>query len=797
MTSLRKLLPGKHTVTSYNLNACSTLVLTSLALGIYCNGSHASAIEEVIVTATKRAESIQEVPVAVSAMTGDEMQSKGIFDTNDLMGHVPNLQINSPWGDSQPNFNLRGVGVGNEFNANVASPIGVYFDEVYEGFRAAQGAQIFDVERIEVVKGPQGTLYGRNTTGGAINIISRTPQMEESNGYITAGYGNYNRRRLQGAAETTLIDGKVGVRVAGTWVKGDGYIENKNSQYGIDNTLIGDSDFASEDSKAIRIIVRAQPTDNLDVTLKLYTGEAKPIGAAPIPEFVNSTLPLPASGFGRDPALADDEAVSFRGGRFFNDTDGATLTVKWDINDSLSLISTTATSENKQNLSIDFGGSTFAAAGLPSGIDVADIGYANYIADNEAFNQDIRLNYSTEKLNLIVGLYYGDDEVITNNRVTFSGYLDSTVPAGSFNPLGLFGPSLGPATSFDAFQDFTQERTSKAFYAEASYDFTEKLTVTLGARYTEDESSLDDFYALYLNSSDAPTAYAYYSTLNPTPASIFPLDPAAYLPRLSTKEDNWTGRIIFDYQLAEDVMGYISYSKGYRAGAYNGLAIAGPQQIYLTEPEELDAYEVGVKSQMLDNSLQVNASVFLYDYKNQQLQESVGAATFLRNLNSSVLGAEVEVLFYATDDLRITSAFGYLDTEYDSSQSLSGINISGNKQPFAPKLTTNLGAEYKLMDIAEGSLVVSGDIQYKGHQWFDPFNSEQAEGPLNQGQDSYWLSNIRLAYQSDQVTGALYVKNVADKYYNVYGINTEGFASNNYFIRGEPRTFGAEVTYHF
>lgn len=797
MASPRILSSGKRPSTPHSLSASYTLALTGMLFGLCCNSSIASSIEEVIVTATKRAESIQEVPVAVSAMTGDELQSKGIFDTNDLMGHVPNLQINSPWGDSQPNFNLRGVGVGNEFNANVASPIGVYFDEVYEGFRAAQGAQIFDIERIEVVKGPQGTLYGRNTTGGAINIISRIPQMEGSNGYVTAGYGNYNRKRLQGAAETTLLDGKLGVRVAGTWLKGDGYIENKNNEYGVNNTLIGDKDFASEDSQAFRLIVRAQPTEDLDITLKLYSGESKPIGAAPIPDFVNSALPLPASGFGRDPGLNDDEAVSFRGGRFYNDTEGATLSLQWDINDRLSLISTTGTSDNKQDLSIDFGGSTFGAMGLPANIDVADIGYANYVSEFKAFNQDIRVNYSTDKLNLILGVYYGDDEVVTDNRVTFSGYLDSTVPAGSFNPLGLFGPVLGPATSFDAFQDFTQERTSKAIYAEATYDMTEKFSMTFGLRYTEDESSLDDFYALYLNSSDDPTAYAYYSDPNPSPASIFPLDPAAFLPKLSTEESNWTGRVIFDYQLASDVMAYFSFSKGYRAGAYNGLAIAGPQQIYLTDPEELDAYEIGIKSQLLDHSLQINASAFLYDYKNQQLQESVGAATFLRNLNSSVIGSEIEILYYATEDLKLTGSFGLLDTEYDSGQALSGIDIGGNQQPFAPDLTANIGAEYKIMDIYEGSLSLSGDVQYKSDQWFDPFNNKQAEGPIKNGEDGYWLSNLRLTYNSDRLSGSLYVKNIADKYYNVYGINTEGFASNNYFIRGEPRTFGGEVTFRF
>ena len=757
------------------------------------------ALEEVIVTATRRAESLQTVPVTVSAMTGNELQSKGVFDTNDLMGQIPNLQINSPWGDSQPNFNLRGVGVGNEFNANIASPIGVYFDEVYEGFRAAHGAQIFDVERIEVVKGPQGTLYGRNTTGGAINIISRTPDLDGSNGFLTMGYGNYNRKRIQAAAETTLIDDKLGVRIAGTWVKGDGYIKNRNSDYGVSNTLVGDKDFASEDSRALRVTFRAMPTDNLNLTLKAYTGESKPIGAAPIPVFVDNPL-LPANGFNRDSALDDDEAVSFRGGRFYNDTDGVAFTVNWEINDELTLISTSAYSKNKQDLSIDFGGSTQTTQTLAPGSDVADIGYSHYVSENEAINQDIRLNYQSGDLQLIVGAYYGWDEVDTDNRVTFSGYLDAGIPAGSFNPLGLYtGLVPFPPSSFDALQAFVQERKSTAFYIEGTYDFTDKLSLTLGARYTEDESSLDDFYALYLDSTDNPAAYAYSSEINPSPApGLFPFDPnTAYLPKLDDKEDNWTGRVIVDYAITSDVMIYASYSKGYRAGAYNGLAIAGPEQIYITDPEKLDAYEVGIKSRLLDDRLQLNGAVFYYDYTGQQLQESVGATTFLRNLDSTVLGLEAEITYQATDRLRLTSGFGFLDTEYDDGQVLSGIDISGNEQPFAPDITFNLSADYLLAEVADGEVTVSGDIQYKGEQWYDPFNSKQAAGPIKDGIDSFWLSNIRVSYESDDLLAALYVKNITDKYYEVYGINTEGFASNNYLIRGEPRTYGVEVTFKF
>lgn len=158
-----------------------------------------ASLAEIVVTATRRAENLQNVPVAVSAVTGDALTSRGVFQTNDLSGAVPNLQVSSAYGTSQPNFSLRGIGVANEYNANAASPVGVYVDEVYQTFRSSHGQQLYDLDRIEVVRGPQGTLYGRNTTGGAINFITRRPELSGVNGYIAAGYGNYNRRTVEGA----------------------------------------------------------------------------------------------------------------------------------------------------------------------------------------------------------------------------------------------------------------------------------------------------------------------------------------------------------------------------------------------------------------------------------------------------------------------------------------------------------------------------------------------------------------------------------------------------------------------
>ena len=168
------------------------------------------SVGDIIVTANRRAENLQRVPVSISALDGAALAARGISSAASLSGAVPNVRVNSPFSETQPNFTIRGVGVANEFNPNAQSPIGVYFDEVYQGFRANHGAALYDLERIEVLKGPQGTLYGRNTTGGAINIITRRPDLHGSNGYLSAGYGNYDRFNLTGAAEATLVEGRVG-----------------------------------------------------------------------------------------------------------------------------------------------------------------------------------------------------------------------------------------------------------------------------------------------------------------------------------------------------------------------------------------------------------------------------------------------------------------------------------------------------------------------------------------------------------------------------------------------------------
>ena len=227
--------------------------------------------DELVVTAQRRSESIMSVPLAVTALPADALANAGVTQTSDLSALVPNLQINSAYGTTQPNFSLRGISVANEYNANQASPVGVYVDDSYLVSRSSHGMQIYDLERIEVLRGPQGTLYGRNTTGGAINFITRAPGLAGSNGNLSVGAGDNNSREAHGAFETTLSENVFGVRVAFDYKSSDGLI---------DSLTPGARDPNSVDSLGGRLALRAQPTPGLDVKLKLYTGSDEGAQAA-------------------------------------------------------------------------------------------------------------------------------------------------------------------------------------------------------------------------------------------------------------------------------------------------------------------------------------------------------------------------------------------------------------------------------------------------------------------------------------------------------------------------------------
>ena len=751
--------------------------------------AQSAGIQDIVVTANRREESLQKVPATVAAVSGDDLQARGIVSASDLGGSLPNVRVNSPFGQTQPNFTIRGIGVANEFNSNAQSPIGVYFDEVYQGFRPSHGAALYDLERIEILKGPQGTLYGRNTTGGAINLISRKPDLDGSNGYVTAGYGNYDAYTLQGAFEGTLVQDKLGLRVALTRTKRDGFIKNVGPENGFPG-VVGDKDFQSEDNIAGRATLRFKPTDTLDITLRGYFAYSDPIGSGGVPALIGpgqtDLIGYSRAGLGRREVITPGQ------GKFITKSKGVQARIDWSLGDVV-VTSISGYDADEYNLSFDFDGS-------PTSIGQ----YRDSRSKFYGLSQDVHLTYDGEGFNLIAGVYAGKQRVKTFQDLLYFGFLNDFAGPNQFNPGGLFfsGPGAPPATAVSTAGGFTQKQTSYAMYLEGTVDVTDKFHVTVGGRLTRDKVQFEDYYSLLRDSSFNPALYAYTSGRSMPGIGILT---GALSPDLQQKATKPTGRIILSYDIADRSMVYASYSRGYRSGSYNGSSpVAVPNSV---GPEFVDAFEAGFKSRFADNRIQLNGAIFYNNYSGQQVQEVANGAAFIRSLDGRLYGGELELTAEPTDDLRFVAAIGYLNTRYKNGQFLApgdpratdprGVALGGNEFPFAPKVTASFAPEWTVLRTAsDASLVLSGEVQYQSHQWYDFFNDRQAVGPLRDGQDTYTLVNGRVAFNAESFSVAAFVKNVFNTYYNVYGINTESFGGN-FFVPGPPRTYGVEATFRF
>ena len=848
--------------------ACATLAL------ICASGAHAqsataadeSGIQDIIVTAQKRSQVLQDVPVAVSALAGDELESRGVSETSDLQGFVPSLQITTPYGRTQPNFSLRGVSVANEFSSSTASPVGIYVDEVYQSFRASHGQQLYDLERVEVLRGPQGTLYGRNTTGGAISFFSNKPKLKGTEGHLTVGYGNYDTKTLEGAIEATLIPDELGIRFAGTYAKGDGWQYNP----------IQKRDAGTTDTVAGRVTLRWKPSDALDINLKGYFARDNPVAPNPygLGQLAGGRDVLgysrfdPAQNGGR--ALNRNEVAADTGGNYFTSSKGLALNIAYELSDSLSVTSITGYDTGKYKLS------PFDCDGSPNNLCAL-----RYNSTSKNFNQDLRFNYKSDKFNLVAGLYYGKDTIKTRNEIDFFGVLVpllrsfgipnsffnapvsapqalAIVPAFAVNPAlnptdpascapvnvgnpngfldgrslialltdiqvnnsggGGFGGAISaacrsagapPFGPINGEQRFTVSRPSAAIYFDASYDLTDALTVSVGLRYTKDKIK-------YLNGRTILRDLGGAIRASTIPYS-FPYNPALPPIEQQEKANRLTGRVNVSYDFSDDILGYVNYSRGYRSGSFNGLAYQGTNQVYYIQPEQINAYEGGLKTRLFDRRVQLNLAGFYYDYKNHQVTQVIGATTFTRSANGKLYGGEAELQIKASDALRFDASASLLRSKYQgnvldpNNPSSPSRNVNGNPFPNAPRTTFSAGFDFDVLKDDNNKLTLRADAAYTGKYFFDPFGDyglnpcdkpgapgavRPAGVAITCGNPGYWLANSRLTLEHGNYSASLWVKNLTNKYYYTYGLNIDIFGLD-YLNRGTPRTYGVELSAKF
>lgn len=751
------------------------------------------ALEEITVTAQRVSERLQDVPVAVTAILADELDERGVRQAGDITSSVPNLLLNSPYGpEAQPTFTLRGVTT-QDFSENQSSPVAMYVDEVYKSVGAVQALQIYDLDRVEVLRGPQGTLYGKNATGGAISFYSRNPSLTAYDGYVTAGVGNYSDYSVRGAVGGPIVENGLGWRVALLYEKRDGWVHS---------IVPGVEPLNGVDALAGRFTLMAKPSDELTATLKLSFSRSggTPYGAHALNNDPNVT------GFSGNIGWFDNGAKYAVHKDIRNDS--ASLKIDWQVSAHATLTSVTGFDYGRWYEKSDDGG-------LPITVRLDDPN--TYFSSVNAFSQEIRLvSHDTGAFGWLAGLYYGRES--THPTVQFH-FFDGNFP-GAFVPgVPPTAPNVPvPLWGFDEYNSFDQLKDSRAVFLNTTFIVAPTITLRAGVRYTKDKVTISHFYALEGGlANPGPVGFApdggitwWTQTIGAQPATRNYFQPGlapqgqGRVPEFGKDTNNVSGKIGADWKASEELLTYASISQGYRGVAFNGQAFNDPTELTFAGPEKLTSYEIGLKTGFWNRRGVFNAAVFHYDYKNQQFLDAFtlpgGLGTGFRTVNapkSRVDGAEFEFRAKATNDLEILSSVGLLHSKYVELV-LHGVDRAGNRLIQAPNFNGSLGVDWRFAHVAAGDLRLFVDGNYYGKQYFDAFNTERI------AQDAYGVANARVSFESSGRHGftvAAWVKNLTNRQYLAYGLNQKdpdtGALGFDYGLVGEPRTYGAEATLRF
>ncbi len=771
----------RSTIVSLVGIALLSAVATSPSLAADTAAVADEALAEVIVTAERRSERAQDVPVAITAISSAELSARGVRQAADIVAAVPNLTVSSAYGDeAQPSFTLRGVTT-NDFSQNQSSPIAMYVDEVYKSVGALQALQVYDLDRVEVLRGPQGTLYGKNATGGAISFYSKNPSLSSYDGYATLGVGNFDSRHVEAAVGGPIIDGVLGWRGAVLYEKRRGWV---------DSIVPGVKPLNGVDALAGRFSLLFQPSDTFFALLKLSASRSggSPYGAHALNNDPNVT------GFSGDIGWFQNGAKYAIDKNIRND--GASLKLEWQFAPHLTLTSVTGFDYGRWYEKSDDGG-------LPVYLDDPN----TYFSSVNSLSQEVRISsHDTGALTWLAGAYYGRDaEHATVQFHFFDGF------PGAFSL-----PSGQKLYGFDEYNNFDQIRATKAAFVNATFAVTPTVTFRAGVRYTKDDLSVRNFYALEGGLLAAPTTLLlddtttlWTQTIGAVPATYAQFQTglqaqAARHPELGQSNSNVSAKAGVDWKPSDDVLTYFSFSQGYRGAAFNGQAYNSAEELTFAQPEKLNSYEIGVKSEWWEHRAVLNAAVFHYDYRNQQFLDTFalanGGGTGFHTVNapkSRVDGAEVEFRAKVDADLSLGASIGILQSKYID-LFLHGAQRDGNRLIGAPNFNAGANADWRFARLAIGDLHLNLNANYYSKQYYDALNTERTS------QDGYALINGRIALLHSiehQYEVAVWGKNLADKQYLVYGLPqkepSDGGLGFDYALVGEPRTYGLELTARF
>jgi iron complex outermembrane recepter protein len=710
---------------------------------------------EIVVTAQRREESLRDVPISITALSGNTLAAAGIQDTERLSNLTPGLLVQR---SVVGKISIRGVG--NENYTISGDPgVAVHSDGIYVARAAAGLFDLFDVSRVEVLRGPQGTLYGRNATGGVINVIPNAPD-EEYAGRVAAEYGNYDAFRIEGMVNAALSD-TIGLRISALSSTRDGFTKNTNAAA----AARGFDRLDSKDVFAIRGQVGSLGGGPFKARLLFeYMNDDSNL---PAYKYLNRPTALPTSDFGGGTAAFTKRFLRTVNQGFELNLPGTTRSVGGDAD-----VFKTLQTGLALHMSYDFGGVTLSSISgfrdtkfnwLNDG-DGADIFYVNYIQQDatKQYSQELQLSGGGGALEWMLGAYYFKE--------TGSSFIALPFPFGANLP-------------FYITIDGTARTKALAAFGELRWKATDRLKMTLGARYSDEKRAAKYRYEINFGA------------------------PFVANPDLNAKFNALTPRLVINYEATDDVNVYASATRGFKSGGFNLLAIQPG-----FAPEKVWSYEAGVKTRFAGGDGKLNANVFYADYKDIQVGQIVNLQSVLTNAAAATLkGAEVEVAYKPAGGFDVGATLAYLDAKYDKfctgdptqpaapisagCTAANPIDLKGNQFPRAPKLTLSGTVGYQADLGNSGDLAFRLDARYQSRTFFTQFNR-----PLI-AQKAYTIVNGRVTWTSDSETFSVgaFVNNVFDKTYFTEILESGAFnpqlVAQGYVA--PPRTYGVTASVNF
>ena len=703
-------------------------------------------LEEVVVTATKRSVALQDLAGSANVLGADKLGPGGIQDVRDMQVDIPNLSLGDQFGFAR--VFMRGIGM-TSIDIGGEGAVAFLQDGAIVPRPAAQLMGMFDLDQVEVLRGPQGTLYGRGATAGAINMVTAKPG-KELGGYLSVTAGNYSLAQFKGAIDVPMGDA-LSMRLAGSLDSRDGY----------GNNIFTGSDINDRDASAYRATFVYDAGGPLTATLpaQYYEEDDNNYAFSYFGQSEGSSIPVP---FGV-PILGGN-TVGMVGGGFYdinsdqepiNDRDGQliNLTIDYAFNDRWSLKSITSSQSMDRFLRDDL-----------DSTDANLFGQNNYTEESDSFGQELILNYSSDRIDVLGGVMYFEEDLYGEVRVPLTNLCFLLAPAACGTPVGDF------LNGGNYLQDGDVDIEAWGAYVEANYSISDKWSVIAGLRYNYEERDGTGSFIFDAISLNVPT----------------------------NQRESWndlTPRITLQYSPNDNMLLYATYTEAFKSGVINTGSTSPP-----LDPETVDAFEVGLKGQNASGTLRYSVAAFFYDYQDMQISfvDETSTVSTVNAAEAENSGIELEVDGSLGNGFAFDFYLTYLNAEYqeffngDYANGFAITDLSGNTLPNAPESTAKLGLTWAGA-VGGGTLTVRGEAYYQDDVYFTEWNRKDAY------QKSYEQLNASVDYSwNDQWLLSLWGRNLSDEEVMSNNIITAPlYDSLRVGAVLPPRTYGSTVTYQF